>query len=331
MSKTDISVVICAYSEERWEAVTEAVESIKHQNITPLEIILVIDYNKALFERALKQFVGVNVVENVNLRGISGARNTAIAMAQGSILAFLDDDAAAESNWLEWLLKGYDDPQVLGIGGFIEPNWLTSRPGWFPEEFNWVVGCTYLGMPKTPTTIRNMIGANMSFRAEVLKKTGGFRDELARLGLTPFGCEETELCIKVLKQSPQGYFVYEPRAKVHHRVTAKRTEFRYFMAQCYSEGLAKAYISKLVGSSDVLSLEKEYTYRVLPRGVWRGIATFIQQRDIAAIGQSGAIVAGLVAAGVGYLVENLSLQGRVLQRKVVSQPANQDNFSENKV
>ena len=78
-------------------------------------------------------------------RGISGARNSGIAAARGAIIAFLDDDAIAAPDWLEQLLAGYSSPNVLGVGGAIEPQWQGGRPRWFPPEFDWVVGCTYLG------------------------------------------------------------------------------------------------------------------------------------------------------------------------------------------
>jgi hypothetical protein len=44
----DISVVICAYTEERWEQLKRAVASLQHQSITPREILVVIDHNPAI-------------------------------------------------------------------------------------------------------------------------------------------------------------------------------------------------------------------------------------------------------------------------------------------
>lgn len=59
-----------------------------------------------------------------------------------------------------------------------------------------LVGCTYRGMPKVATEVRNFIGANMSFLAEVPNRVGGFKAALGRQDAVPLGCEETELCIR---------------------------------------------------------------------------------------------------------------------------------------
>jgi len=48
---SDISVIICAYTEKRWHELTEAVASVQHQTVWPVEIITVIDYNPVLFQR----------------------------------------------------------------------------------------------------------------------------------------------------------------------------------------------------------------------------------------------------------------------------------------
>ena len=56
------------------------------------------------------------------------------------------------------------------------PFWSANQPFWFPEEFNWVIGCTYRGMPTKNAPVRNLIGANMSVRKDVFTKVGGFRD-----------------------------------------------------------------------------------------------------------------------------------------------------------
>src|SRR6266852_7171339 len=79
--KRDISVVICAYTEERWHDLVAAVESLQRQLVPPREIIVVIDYNARLFARTQEQIAGVVVTENTKTRGLSGARNQGIAIA----------------------------------------------------------------------------------------------------------------------------------------------------------------------------------------------------------------------------------------------------------
>ena len=295
------SVVICAYTDERWNALVEAVQSVQRQSLPPKEIIVVIDHNPSLFKRVISFIDGVRVIENQQLRGLSGARNSGIAVAQGNCIAFIDEDALADANWLRQLSQGFQDPNILGVGGAILPLWPDNRPGWFPPEFDWVVGCTYRGMPDNAQPVRNLIGCNMAFRRSVFTSAGGFRHGIGRIGTLPVGCEETEFCIRVRQQSPMATFLYQPMARVHHRVSPNRTTWKYFTSRCYSEGLSKALISRLVGTGDGLASERSYTMRTLPKGVVRGLEETLLRSNPAGIGASAAIISGLAVTAFGYL------------------------------
>src|SRR5437870_245449 len=89
----DISVIICAYTEERWNDLVAAIESVQQQTLPPREIIVVVDHNPNLLERTRQQGSRVVIVENMEARGLRGARNSGLTVAQGNIIAFLDDDA----------------------------------------------------------------------------------------------------------------------------------------------------------------------------------------------------------------------------------------------
>ncbi|MGH8921245.1 MAG: glycosyltransferase family 2 protein, partial [Actinomycetes bacterium] len=139
-TRLSVSVIICAYTEQRWDDLVEAVASVRRQTAPPEEILLVIDHCPALLRRAAGELDSVRVVPNHNQQGLSGARNTGLELASGEIVAFLDDDAAAAADWVARLLASYADPQVAGVGGRVRPNWHKKRPAWFPTEFDWVVG-----------------------------------------------------------------------------------------------------------------------------------------------------------------------------------------------
>jgi len=297
----DISVVICAHTEARWEPLAHAVASLRSQSIIPREILVVIDHNLALADRACHQLPGAKVIENGQQRGISGARNSGIAAARGAIIAFLDDDAIAAPDWIAQLLAGYSSPDVLGVGGAIEPHWQGGRPRWFPEEFDWVVGCTYLGMPRAAAPVRNLIGCNMSFRREVFARIGGFRDEIGRVGARPSGCDETELCIRLRQHLPHALLLYSPLARVRHQVPAERARWAYFHARCLLEGRSKALVARLVGAGDGSATERAYTLRTLPRGVARGLVDTLARSDPSGLARAGAITLGLAITTAGYL------------------------------
>ena len=317
----DITVIICAYTEQRWDDLIAAVASIKRQLVVPREIIVVIDENSSLLARATVQFAGgqfaggqfaggqfasIQVIPNKEERGLSGARNSGIAVAQGAIIAFMDEDAIAEPTWLEYLSTAYRDERVIGVGGAIVPQWAQFRPAWFPSEFHWVVGCTYRGMPTSAAPVRNLIGCNMSFRREVFAAVGGFRHGMGRIGTKPLGCEETELCIRALQYWPDRCLCYEPRARVHHHVPAARATWAYLVARCYAEGLSKAQVTNLVGTNDGLASEWTYTLQTLPQGALRGLLDTLTRYDLGGVGRATAIVLGLAVTTFGYLRGRLS-------------------------
>jgi glycosyltransferase involved in cell wall biosynthesis len=309
----DVSVIICAYTEERWDDLVAAVESVRRQTIPAWEIMVVIDHNPKLLQRAREFLPDIVVIENNLTPGAGGARNCAAALAGGAVIAFLDDDAVAEPDWLEQCLEHYCEPQVLGVGGALLPEWVGKRPKWFPDEFNWVVGCTYKGLPEATSPVRNLIAANMSVRKEIFVGAGGF--------LNGYGCfkadgastqnpllrscagdEETEFCIRATQRWPGHYWLYAPQAVVRHKVPAKRTQWRYFLSRCYDEGYGKAVLSRLVGSRDGLAAERLYTLRTLPLGVVRGLGEALSGRDMAGLTRAVAIVAGLAVTASGYLI-----------------------------
>jgi GT2 family glycosyltransferase len=300
-----VSVVICAYSKERWHDLQAAVASIDQQTLSAHEVVVVIDHNPRLAELAREQLSGARVVENRGVRGLSGARNTGLAAAEGDIVAFLDDDAAAEPDMLERLVGRYR-PGVLGVGGAAEPVWPAERPRWFPPELDWVVGCTYRGLPEHGGPVRNLIGANMSIRRDVLDAVGGFESGIGRVGKVPLGCEETDLCIRASQAHAGGSFIFDPSARARHRVTPERTDPRYFVSRCWAEGRSKAIVAKRAGAGRALETERSYALRTLPLGVARGLGDAVLRRDLAGLARSGAIVAGLVVTGAGYLAGKAS-------------------------
>src|SRR5580700_5018202 len=116
-----VSVVICAYTEERWPLLLRSVVSVQHQNRSPVEIIVCVDHNDSLLERCRQQWgdhpdgpsVPMVVLANRYQGRLGSARNSAAEVACGDIVAFLDDDAWADPDWLDRLLSPYDDESVV--------------------------------------------------------------------------------------------------------------------------------------------------------------------------------------------------------------------------
>jgi GT2 family glycosyltransferase len=298
------SVAICAYTMRRWDDLCAAVRSVQEQLRPGDECLVIVDHNDELLARVAREFAGrrqTRVLANAGPKGLSGARNTAIAGSRGDIVAFLDDDAAAGARWLERLRAALAERDVFAVGTAAVPRWSGGqRPAWFPPEFDWVVGCSYVGLPTTQTTVRNVIGAAMAFRREAFDLAGTFSTAVGRIGSATTGCEETELCIRLRQTRPGTRITYLPDVAVTHHVTADRMRVRYFLRRCFGEGRSKAKVARMVGANDGLESERSYVRTVLPRGLRRELGRGLRGNP-AGWQASALIVAGVVVTAAGYL------------------------------
>lgn len=296
-----LTTVICAYTTQRWVDLCGAVESALDQDFAAHDVVVVIDHCSQLLALAEERFGShdrVRVVENDREPGLSGARNAGVAAARGDVVAFLDDDAVAQPGWAQALMRHYRDPLVAGVGGHAAPVWPADcRPAWLPTEFDWVVGCSYRGQPTSLAPVRNPLGCNMSIRRTVLERVGAFRSEVGRVGAHPVGGEETELCIRISADDPSARILYDPDARVRHRVTPDRATLRYFRRRCYHEGMSKAVVTELATVAQPLSAERSYTLRVLPGGILRESVS----GGTGGLARAGVIVFGLGMTTAGYL------------------------------
>lgn len=283
-----ISVVICCYTQERWNLLLAAISSVPIG--ADCELIVVVDHNPLLFDELATNHVGAKLVVNIEDRGISGARNSGIRSATGDIIVFLDDDAKGNEGWINTLIAAFAEPAVVAAGLAVMPSW-ESKPGkWLPESFLWTVGCSWLGLPQVNAEVRNVIGACMAFRRSALASLGGFDQRLGRKGLVPLGCDETELCIRA---RDLGSVIYIPENYVEHFVPAKRVTFRYFASRCWGEGLSKAVVSYLVGTKQSLGSEVRHF------SVMGGECAHAFREGN--VGRIGAIVAGTALTVCGFM------------------------------
>lgn len=306
-------MIICCYTLERLTRLSCAVESVRAQSVPVHEIVVVVDHNRPLFEVAVATFDGIAVVENTGARGLSGARNTGVGVASGRVLSFVDDDACVDTDWAKHLLDVYTDPDVVAAGGLVVPDFESGRPAWFPPELDWVVGCTYAGHRAEAGPVRNLIGANMSFRADALRSLGGFRTDLGRTKSASGGCEETELCIRAGRLS-HGTIWFEPRAIAHHFVPRERTTAKYLRRRCLAEGRSKALVTRLVGGDAGLRSERSYVLKTLPRAALREFRMALRSRQSAPWRRLVAICGAPIATAWGYATANVAARATLRGR-----------------
>ncbi|GAA4674976.1 glycosyltransferase family 2 protein [Frondihabitans cladoniiphilus] len=297
-----VSVIICAYTQRRWQDLQDSVESARAQPATT-EVIVVIDHEPELFRMAQDRWPTLLVIENAEAQGLSGARNTGVLEASSEVVAFLDDDATADPDWLTWMLDAFEDVHVAGVGGHAEPVWPDGKgPALYADELLWIVGCSYRGLPTETSDVRNVIGCSMAFRRATILAAGGFSSTVGRVGNIPLGGEETELCIRIGQADPAARIVYEPMSLVNHRVSADRGTWKYLARRSFYEGVSKAVLSRHLGRGDSLSSESSYLTRVLPGAVIRELG----QLRHGGGKRAAAIVLTVLATVAGYALGTVS-------------------------
>jgi GT2 family glycosyltransferase len=294
------SVVIACHTEKRWGLLQDAIASVLEQRVAAAEIIVVVDHNPVLHQRLVDASLPITVLHNRSERGASGARNTGAFAATSEIIAFLDDDARADPEWLAELVRPLHRADVVGTGGHVLAGWQGGEPRWFPDEFGWVVGVTHRGYAPADRRVRNVWAENMAVRRDVFAAVGGFRTGFGKLG-DHSRPEDTDLCIRM--SAAGGHWLYSPRAIVTHHVPPERASARFFVRRCYHEGRGKADLSRLLRTpADALSAERRYTLVVLPVGVLRNLGSGIVRPGSGGALRALAIIAGFLATVYGFVL-----------------------------
>jgi hypothetical protein len=288
----DITVVVCCFEAARLPMLLECLRSVQTQTYRPAAVVVVIDgcaeLAATLAERGGPEVL-VPLEHNV---GLSAARNAGLARVRTDWLAFLDDDAAADPEWLERLAQACEVTSAVGCGGWSAPLYDGPAPRWMPPELLWTVGCSHAGLPLRRTVVRNVFGGCALFRTDLLRRYGGFDVRLGRRGDGGQGGEEAEFCVRVTRENPGARFVHEPTAVIRHHVPRSRLRPRYVLGRCYAEGRSKGQVASMRGLT-ALSMESQFVLG-MPSAAARHLAQ----------GQAGAaavLVLGVAAAAVGYL------------------------------
>lgn len=224
MSAPNITACICTC--DRYELLDTALVSLAAQTLprSRYEILVVDTTDAGRRARGMEgrmRRAGVRYVKAAGM-GLSEARNRALRQCRSPVIAFMDDDATADRDWLGNLLARFARiPDLGAIGGRVEANWEVPPPAWLPRSLFGYLSILDWGDDEIDIGPKQYLaGTNIAFRVSAARKPGGFRPYLGRHPGILLSNEETELCGRI---SGLGLrVIYTPAAKVRHLASAER-------------------------------------------------------------------------------------------------------------
>lgn len=263
-----ISVVVCAYSSKRFDMTVECIHSIINNTYKNYEIILVIDGNDVLkqkMESKFKEIDNMIIVGNKKNEGASISRNIGVKHAKGEIVAFIDDDGSAPTDWLEHIAEAfYNYPEIFVVGGKLLPIYEDGSKK-LPEEILWIVGGTYKGHPENVQIVRNVFTGNMAVRKSVFKSINfeimyDKKETFLSYQLS-HQLEDTLFCVRINNIKP-NMILYDPGIIAYHHVPKERLKLIYIIKEAFFEGILKAKLEHINGT-DTLVHEHNYLNFIL--------------------------------------------------------------------
>ena len=251
-----LSIVICSYNRASY--ISGALDSLYHQSagLDNFEAIIVDNNSTDNTAEVFKQWRsshanGSFTYLTESKQGASFARNTGAEGAKGQWLCFMDDDAIANSNYVENIIKHIKTkPEAIGFGGRIIPKYIPSAPEWMSYYVSSLVG----NFDYAPTACafengKYPLESNMIIRKDVYDAIGGFNTELPGVvGILRIGGEGKELFYKLLALGHTIY--YDPTICVEHVVEVKKLtpEYMYRVASGIGRGEKTRTLSISKGS-----------------------------------------------------------------------------------
>lgn len=166
--------------------------------------------------------------------GLAHARNIGWKKAKGEYIAYIDDDAVADTDWIISILnfiKHHPDVDAFG-GSYISLN-KSQIPLWIPPE---LTAHAYRARVARPLDLGYdwLTGTNMIFKRDALLTIGGFNENLGVNGEKRAYGEETELQIRLHNL---GYIIwYDPKIKVKHEFARFKMNMTYLLKDQFING-----------------------------------------------------------------------------------------------
>jgi glycosyltransferase involved in cell wall biosynthesis len=275
-----ISVIIA--TRNRASYLRKVITSLVHQTLDVKKYEIIVVDNDSQDET--RQVVG-EFDSSINLHyifepvvGLSRARNTGWKNAQGEYIAFIDDDATADREWLERYIQAFVEfGQNVGLmGGKVELIWEAPKPDWLsPELLSFLSYYRYGDKPVVLDKEQWLSACNLALPKLVLMVADGFREDLGRKGKILRAGGEAYLRHQINECGLQS--IYHPDIIVHHHVTPNKLTKKWFRRAAYWQGRSHAIMldafEKPLAFEEKIRLSFTRVLWIAPRVVLMIIAT----------------------------------------------------------
>jgi glucosyl-dolichyl phosphate glucuronosyltransferase len=230
-------------THDRPERLRTCLESLRAQTIDPalLEVIVVDDGSTGDIASVVSAAAAAGPIamrcERQPLGGLNSARNRGARIAEGDVLAFLDDDTIVAEAWAETIRTAFDDDGCDAVGGRVElglegppPPWLAAR-SYYLAEYD--LGAQPRWIDETDPL---PVGANCAVSRQAFDRVDGFRVGLDRIGASLVSNGDTEFFHRL--KTTGARLRYEPRACVVHCVPGDRLSVEFFIRRHYAQGVS---------------------------------------------------------------------------------------------
>jgi len=235
-SNPKISIIVCTYN--RADLLLGCLQALAIQMLDcELYEVVIVDNNSTDNTQEIAHRV---IANNVNFRivseskqGLSHARNCGWQEAVGEFIAYIDDDAKAEPDWIMQMYSFIKcNSTVEAFGGPYRAFYQKPPPLWFPPEY----GTYSLGDVTRKIHIGEefVSGTNMVFRKSLLNALGGFNTALGMKGGQLAYGEETRLLLDIAEQGVDVYYL--PNMSVDHLVAYYKISLRWLLRSAYANG-----------------------------------------------------------------------------------------------
>jgi glycogen synthase len=195
--KNDLSISVVINTDNRLSFLKRALCSLRYLDYETFEVCVVYGPSADGTKEYLARYGNGIKVAACPQRNLSQSRNIGIAMAAGDVVAFIDDDAVPEAEWLTDLAKSYANSDVGAAGGFVydhtgtafQAKFVTTNRRGYPN-MDWTEAASYRNFPFS-ADFPHLLGTNCSFRRSALIEIGGFDEEYE------YFLDETDVCCRL--------------------------------------------------------------------------------------------------------------------------------------